>query len=298
MSQQPSRLNPGAFTFVPGQIPQNRQQGQPGEQGTPGAGGQQVPYGGPPPQGYYPQYGGGYQRGSYGQYGPPPGYSGGAEYASSQQQAYTPPHLRQQQPQQPSLAPDLLPNRPSFVPPQGDRLPIEREQPAQAPEPAPTIKLNIGGTSTAEKKGVDPPPSKTIKLNIGGGVSKEKEKLPLAPATTAPAKPVATPSIPKPTPTSAPESALSSATATGANTPLSKSAKDFNFTSDKSKTTADAVLNDTLAVADQDTLRDLYGDGEMVDPNGITAMRYLLNPSGLPKFRSQIPCQHRFCWAR
>ena len=294
MSQPPSRLNPSAFSFVPGQVqvprqnPQQgypQQQGQPGEQSIPGTGGQQYSIGGSATQGYPPY--GGYPQGQYGQYGPPPGQGGYGGppyggYTPPQQRAYTPPHLRQQPLQQSQQPPDSLPSRPPYAPPQSDRVPIEREQPAQAPA-VPTINPHIGGKPTLENAGVDPAPAKTIKLNIGA--SKEKEKPPAAPAAapaTTSAKPTATPSIPKLAPASAPESGHSSTTATGINinAPVSKSTKDFNFTSDKSKTTAEAVLNDAIAAADQETLKDLYGDGEVIDPNGIVEMRISSNLSG------------------
>lgn len=122
------------------------------------------------------------------------------------------------------------------------------------------------------KKDADPAPSKTIKLNIGGSSAPSKaQEEKSAPASTAPASSTALAAAKSSAP-SVPTSAPSTAPATGTNTPsIVSKAKDFNFTSDKAKTTADAVLKDTLAVADQETLKDLYGDGDMVDSNGTSS---------------------------
>jgi hypothetical protein len=90
-------------------------------------------------------------------------------------------------------------------------------------------------------------------LNIGGGNGG---------SSPAPATPPASSAKPPP----APKSSVAPASSGPA---VVKPTKEFNFTSDKSKTDADAILHDTLAVADQDTIKDLYGDGgDAVDPNG------------------------------
>jgi peptide chain release factor subunit 3 len=159
---------------------------------------------------------------------------------------------------------------------------VDRDEPPVTLAPAPTgqtIRLNIGGgggsgsstppraTPVEKKDGALAGPAKTIKLNIGGSSSASSA----APAVAAKDKAFASAASPKltevvpskPAATTTAPAPLSSAT-------VSK-AKEFNFTSDKSKTNADAVLNDTLAVADQETLKDLYGDGDVVDPNGTVS---------------------------
>ncbi len=126
------------------------------------------------------------------------------------------------------------------------------------------IKLNIGGpetipsspqpgSGTITPETTDQTSTRTFKLNIGGSGTSTSSSTP-PPAI----KPISAPASMKP-PTKS-----SSASAT----PLSKSAKEFNFTSDKSHKDADTVLNDTIAAADQDTLNDLYGEGNIIDPNG------------------------------
>jgi peptide chain release factor subunit 3 len=109
--------------------------------------------------------------------------------------------------------------------------PIERPPQTEAPAPPPTIKLNIGGSTPT-------PPA----------------PLPQSPST--PNKPP-TPSVSK-----------SSSIAPSPAPPATKPTKNFNFSLEKSKTDSDAILQEANAVADDEILKDLYGDKNQVDPNG------------------------------
>lgn len=112
------------------------------------------------------------------------------------------------------------------------------------------MKINIGGAKPvpppAAPSAAPAPAAASVKLNIGGTSTPPiASSNPSAPSSAAPSKPVTpAPSVVKP------------------------AGKEFNFTSDKAKTDAEKILNDTLAVADKDTLKDLYGDEEVVDTNG------------------------------
>ncbi|QRV76157.1 Elongation factor Tu GTP binding domain [Ceratobasidium sp. AG-Ba] len=118
---------------------------------------------------------------------------------------------------------------PSATPPPA---PLERPEPAEAPKPAPTISLNIGGAR------------------------------PPAPEATAPA------AAPAPVSSQAPESAAPVPKPAAAKEPATTRGKDkFDFTASKSKTNVDAVAEETKALVDEDTLKDLYGDSAAVDPN-------------------------------
>ncbi|KAF8326692.1 P-loop containing nucleoside triphosphate hydrolase protein [Cantharellus anzutake] len=288
---QPPRLNPGAFSFVPGQVrqpPQGSSQSGPGVrptdptfQGHPVAQQPNHPYG---QQQHYPNYGqyqpypqSGYQQQGY----PGSGYGGGhsGHNAPHSTQTYIPPQLRQQpnnaQPQpknqqfySPSPAENPSVPQRSEILPQQDKVPLERPEPTETPAAPSIIKLNIGGVSgtasnpqppsstvTSEKEQNS---SRTIKLNIGGSTTPADTS-----STATPAAQIATGSV------SSKKEQLSDklAKTSGTTTVVSKPAKSFNFTSEKSQKDADAVLNDTLAVADQDTIKDLYGDQNVVDPN-------------------------------
>ncbi|QRW05061.1 Elongation factor Tu GTP binding domain [Ceratobasidium sp. AG-Ba] len=118
---------------------------------------------------------------------------------------------------------------PSATPPPA---PLERPEPAEAPKPAPTISLNIGGAR------------------------------PPAPEATAPA------AAPAPVSSQAPESAAPVPKPAAAKEPATTRGKDkFDFTASKAKTNVDAVAEETKALVDEDTLKDLYGDSAAVDPN-------------------------------
>ncbi|KAI0824762.1 eukaryotic polypeptide chain release factor 3 [Trametes gibbosa] len=148
----------------------------------------------------------------------------------------------------------------SFVPGQGFRAPQQPAQPAQpplqpierppqteAPAPAPTISLNIGGSKPAPKPSSRPPsPPPTISLSIGGSKP--------APAPPAPAS---TPAVPKPSAPAAPKSTASAVPSVKVSTPGSAPTK--SFTLERAKTDTTAVAQDVKAAADEETLKDLFG---------------------------------------
>lgn len=108
--------------------------------------------------------------------------------------------------------------------------PVDRPQQTEAPPPAPTITLNIGGSK---------------------------------PNPTPPRVPSSQPSAAV-TPTSKPP-AVSSQTSSqvpNATAPLSKT-----FTTAKAKTDTVAIAQEVHAVADQAVVKDLFGDGELDERN-------------------------------
>lgn len=131
--------------------------------------------------------------------------------------------------------------------PQYPAQPVEPLEQTTAPPPPPTISLNIGRPAA---NAPPPAPAPTISLNIGGAKPQTTPAPP--PVATAPAKPAAATADPV---------ASSAATKTTA----------FNFSAEKAKTDADAILQEQLTVADEDTLKDLYGEKEdIVDTNGLS----------------------------
>jgi peptide chain release factor subunit 3 len=108
--------------------------------------------------------------------------------------------------------------------------PIERPAQTESPKPPPTISLNIGSSKpviqpTASK----PPPRETPSSKL----SAVKEVKTASPPVTA--------------------TATSSTQA---------STREYNFSSEKSKTDADAIIAEQQAKVDSATIADLYGDSE------------------------------------
>jgi peptide chain release factor subunit 3 len=106
--------------------------------------------------------------------------------------------------------------------------PIERPEQTQAPQPAPTISLNIGGSAPARAPAPAaqvPPPSKPAIAQ------------PPAPQAEAPPKPPATKIVKA-------DAATSSKT----------------FTTEKAKTDTSAIAAEVKALVDENTLKDLYGN--------------------------------------
>ncbi|KAG9018998.1 translation termination factor GTPase eRF3 [Tulasnella sp. 427] len=285
----PGGLNPGAASWTPGQpfVPisqrqQQPQQQQPGGDPTGQFGGNA--FGQQPPYGYY----GGQQSAPYGNQGYPYGgpgagynqYGGygqqGGYYRPPQQGAYVPPQQRfqqQQQQQQQQPPPQPFQQQPAPV---RDNAPAPPTQPASEPEkpaattvrlnigggsaPPPTgktISLNIGGSSTPAKteKPAEKPAATTIKLNIGGSAA---SKSGTATPTRQPTDPASGTTTPK-KPTEAAET-TEAASGTG-----SVSKKAMNFTMDKAKNDADAIAEEHARVADEETLKDLYGEREKAE---------------------------------
>ncbi|KAL0579532.1 translation termination factor GTPase eRF3 [Marasmius crinis-equi] len=124
--------------------------------------------------------------------------------------------------------------------------PIERPEPTEAPRPAPTISLNIGGSKPPQKPPVERPepseaprPAPTISLNIGGS----KPAAPQPPAPPAQSQPQAKPATP----------------ASAAKTHPDSPAPSKTFSLEKSKTDTAAVAKEVQAVADKAVLDDLFG---------------------------------------
>ncbi|KAH6914936.1 eukaryotic polypeptide chain release factor 3 [Coprinopsis sp. MPI-PUGE-AT-0042] len=115
--------------------------------------------------------------------------------------------------------------------------PIERPEQTEAPAPAPTISLNIGGS----KPPAAPQPAQTISLNIGGSKP--------AAAAVQPPPSTATPPPSKP--------AAAKATTVKAETAGTSSK---TFTTERAKTDTNAVALEVKQAADQAVLEDLFGD--------------------------------------
>ncbi|KAI0698513.1 eukaryotic polypeptide chain release factor 3 [Cerioporus squamosus] len=139
----------------------------------------------------------------------------------------------------------LNPNAFNFVPGQGFRVPqqqqptqplpppIERPPQAEAPAPAPTISLNIGGSKPAPlPASTAPSPPATISLNIGG-------------------------SKPAPSPAPAPSAPAPSKAAPKADAP--PAAEPAKPAAARAKTDAAAVAQDVQNAVDEEVLKDLYG---------------------------------------
>jgi peptide chain release factor subunit 3 len=234
-----SSFNPGARGFVPGG-------GGPGQQPPPHQQQQQPfnPYGGYPYQaGAYPPPVEGYQ-GYYPYQGPPQGY-GQRQFDA---EPMMPPQLPQQPPRPQAPAAAAPPSRP-------------QAPPGPAPEPK-TVSLSIGRTSDGPPAAAGPSPGavtepKTVSLSIGGGGSKASSNAPTPvstpPATPAPQKPAAS-KVEKAKAAAAPAVAATKGTKesrSGTPTPASETI-----------VTSDKVAEEVAAVADEESMQDLYGPSE------------------------------------
>lgn len=133
--------------------------------------------------------------------------------------------------------------RPAAQAPPPPAQPIERPEQTEAPRPAPTISLNIGGAR--------PPPAPAA-----------------APTPPPAAAPVPTPVAPTQAHAPVPAVPAQSVPAPDRETASPRPKEKFNFTAEKAKTNVDAVLKDAQENVDEETLKDLYGDSAAVDPNG------------------------------
>lgn len=172
--------------------------------------------------------------------------------------------LPQQQPQQPAQPP----------PP-----PIERPPQTEAPAPPPTISLNIGGAKPAPPPAAAPSQPATISLNIGGSK-------PVTPAPSAPAPARAPPKVDAPAPE--PVKATPGPAASASNAAGSKS-----FTLERAKTDSNAIAHEVRNVADDEVLKDLYGNGECCP----RYTRHLSSEHDLPPISQGAP-KHRLHWSR
>lgn len=124
----------------------------------------------------------------------------------------------------------FVPQAPLQPPPPGMQ-PIERPEQTEAPAKAPTISLSIGGSKPAA-----PPVAKL-----------EPEVIPAKASVAATA--------PKPTPAAAPAQPK----ITVAQPTAAQGSK--TFTTERAKTDATAVHQEVHSIVDQETLKDLYGEG-------------------------------------
>jgi peptide chain release factor subunit 3 len=134
-----------------------------------------------------------------------------------------------------------------FVPGKSHKAPTQ-----PPPEPAPQpVQPSLPSLD-------NPGPPQTISLNIGGSKPTPPATPPL-PQQSQPQKP----SPPKAqTPTPKPDAAPAPATTTAKLQPPSSNATSSKvFTLEKAKTDTTAISNELIAVADQDTLKELFGDG-------------------------------------
>lgn len=102
--------------------------------------------------------------------------------------------------------------------------PIERPEQTEAPLPPPTITLNIGGSRPPPQTDPEPAPLQAPSL---------EQQTPAVPPTT---------------------KVTTSIVATGSTAPSK------TFTTERAKNDSVAIANDVQSLADQETLRDLFGD--------------------------------------
>jgi len=133
--------------------------------------------------------------------------------------------------------------RPAAQAPPPPAQPIERPEQTEAPRPAPTISLNIGGARPPPAPAAAPTPPPPVAAPVPAPVvpAQAQASIPAVPAQAAPV-PAREAASPRPK-------------------------EKFNFTADKAKTNVDAVLKDAQENVDEETLKDLYGDSAAVDPN-------------------------------
>ena len=134
-----------------------------------------------------------------------------------------------------------------FVPGKSFKVPVQ-PSPEPAPQPAqPSLpSLNNQG------------PPQTISLNIGGS----KPTPPATPPVPQQPQPQQPPPPKSQTPTQKPVASPAPTTTTSKLPPPSSNATSSKtFTLEKAKTDTTAIANELHSVADQDTLKDLFGDG-------------------------------------
>lgn len=135
-----------------------------------------------------------------------------------------------------------------FVPGKTSKPPPTQTSPAPAPQPA--------QSSLPSSDNLGPP--QTISLNIGGS-KPTPSATPPVPQQPQPQKP-SPPKAQTPTPKQD-ASPSTTTTTTKLQPPGSSSTPSKTFTLEKAKTDTIAIVNEVNAVADQDTLKELFGDG-------------------------------------
>ncbi|KAL6299713.1 P-loop containing nucleoside triphosphate hydrolase protein [Sparassis latifolia] len=124
------------------------------------------------------------------------------------------------------------PAQPSPPPPQ----PIERPPQTEAPAPAPSITLNIGGSKPT-------PPAASPAPPVAAPSPVQPQSKPATPATSAPAS----------------VKSLHSHSASPAPSTASSNVSTKTLTLEKAKTDTAAIAHEVQSVADENTLRDLFG---------------------------------------
>lgn len=121
-----------------------------------------------------------------------------------------------------------------------------------------TISLNIGGTKPVVTGAVKD--TKTAISKTGAATSSAP-----ASGTTTPTK-----SATKTQPSVSKAAASAAASKEAQDRKEALATKDFNFTMDRSKNDADTIAKEQAIVADDQTLKELYGEEEdVVDTNGL-----------------------------
>lgn len=147
--------------------------------------------------------------------------------------------------------------------------PTQNRPPERAPVDAPapvTVSINIGG---AKKSAAES--SKDAKVTASKVESSATSSAPASGTTTPTKAPKTQASVPKPAHAAKEKATERKETAGGKD-------KEFNFTMDRAKNDADAIIKEQAAVADNETLKELYGgEEEVVDTNGL--FRVALNSS-------------------
>lgn len=166
-------------------------------------------------------------------------------------------------------ASEFVPGRPfryapQQAPPPPTLQPVEREEQDEAPPPAPTITLNIGGSK--------PPPPPPADVSDPEKDLQRVEQPPAPPSAAATAAAVAKPSAPASTAT--------------------PSAPSKTFSTEKAKTDAAAIQQHVHTIADQETLKDLFGDSKVVQ-DSICAVTNNFHSKATSQYRFHRSCRCR-----
>ena len=169
---------------------------------------------------------------------------------------------------------EFVPGKAFRIPPPAQQpspplKPVERPEQTEAPAPAPTISLNIGGSK---------PPS--APSQAPSTPSSAPSPTP-APSAKAPSKPAATAS----------SSASTPAKTSGISSPaLAPASTSRTFTLEKAKTDTAAIAQEVQNAADEAVLQDLFGDGQCSTPSLLSVDLIIL-------LYSQRASKYCLCWS-
>lgn len=136
----------------------------------------------------------------------------------------------------------FVPGQAFKVPPAPAPAPVDRTTPLEAPTPAPTISLNIGGSKPTPP--ATPPP-----------VPKPQSQPARIPPTRVQTPPVS----------QAPSATQSTAKSTASTSSSSPApAPSTTFSLGRAKTDTNSITQEVHAVADESTLKDLFGNGALI----------------------------------